>query len=131
MLGDALDLSRALGAPSLPWGAQAVQGGLSLGLTEPRREELLWGSLLLPPALLLLLGVCGKCSFSFEWTAALSTASVPVLEQNPSMSATNQGIRVTSEASDGQSAMEMVILYWVSLEGTETALVWRFPLWNL
>jgi len=26
-----------------------------------------------------------------------------------------QGTGVTSEASDGQSAMEMVILYWVSL----------------
>lgn len=43
------------------------------------------------------------------------------------MSVTNQAVRVTSEASDGQSAMEMVILYCVSLEGTERALVWRFP----
>lgn len=44
------------------------------------------------------------------------------------MSVMNQGIRVTSEASDGQSAMEMVILYCVSLEGRGTALVWRFPI---
>lgn len=48
-------------------------------------------------------------------------------EQEPSVSVTNQAVRVTSEASDGQSAMEMVILYCVSLEGTERALVWRFP----
>lgn len=32
------------------------------------------------------------------------------------MAASKQGVGVTSEASEGQSAMEMVILYCVSLE---------------
>lgn len=62
-------------------------------------------------------------------TAALTIGSVCVPgNREPSMSVTHQGIRVTSEASDGQSAMEMVILYCVSLQGRGKALVWRFPL---
>lgn len=99
--------------------------------TEPSREEPLWGPSL-PHALVLLLvctweqGLQQRCSDNSQCPCAW--------EQEPPVSATSQGMGVTSEASDGQSAMEMVILYWVSLEWRGTALVRRFPLlwspWN-
>lgn len=83
-------------------------------------------------------GLCGKSGLwqrCFEQDTSSDNSKCPCAwEEEPSTSVPNPGIRVTSEASDGQSAMEMVILYCVSLGGRGRALEWRFPLprslWN-